>query len=74
MQIFRAKLSKVVSEPELWAAWQQMGFADVVAWNFDDLVVEARIERALPWDPANFKQTFSMAIHRVCSTCTITWL
>jgi len=38
MPTFRAKLSKPVSTPELREAWQQMCFADVVAWNFDDLV------------------------------------
>ena len=82
MQIFQAKLSETVDLDAFLKAWEigaKLNRSPRVDFDFQAnqcVVIRVHSSSTSPWDEANFKNVFALALHRlgVAPHCEITWM
>lgn len=82
MQIFQANLSETVDPDSFLKAWEidaRLNRSPMVDFDFQAnqrMVMRVHSTSTSPWEEANFKKVFALALHRpgVAPQCEITWV
>jgi len=82
MQIFQANLSEPIDPDTLLKAWEidaNLNRSPKVDFDFQanqHVIMRVHSTSTSPWDEANFKKVFALALHRlgVAPQCEITWV
>lgn len=76
MQMFTAVLNETIDKGSLEQSWEIGNeHSPRVEFDFEGTIVRVTIfsNPEMPWKEANFKQMFSIAVHRVAPICEIQW-
>jgi hypothetical protein len=75
MQEFSARLTRPLNGEQFCAKWDEQVelFAPAVQFVFYGNCVSARVISGGRWDSGNFRQAFTMIVHRLDPHCDVIW-
>jgi hypothetical protein len=77
MQKFRALVSEAVDVDSLRQSWEsepEYATSPKIQFDVEGKTILITILSGTPWAEANFKQMFSIVVHRVAPGCGIEWI